>query len=228
MDLSLFKILGTLVSPAKWLYGLCVDQTRINISVPSVKDWPCVLFPVEDKGGGTGLLLFGVTTRSKKPVEITRVEVDYAASLQLLDPGNRGFFVGSGTLDMELPFRMFWKGSAVVRSDLQQGFALAVKFLGSIHEQRVRISIYARRQVTSVGGFVAEGRQRVTTKEYRVRLTTGPVLGLAVPPKCAFTTPQPFLTESAANISGGPGPVMLHECMSNGTVSSKRVDLPGA
>ena len=135
------------------------------------------------------MLLFGVTTQSKKPVEITRVEVDYAAPLQLLDPGNRGFFAGSGTFDTELPFRMFWKGSAIVRSDLQQGFALTARFPNSNHEQCIRVSVYARRQHTAVGGFLTQGRSRVTTKEYQARLTPEPVFGIAVPPKCAFTTP---------------------------------------
>lgn len=230
MDLSFFffKVIGMLMSPAKWLYGLCVDQTRIAILTPSTKDCATGSFPVENDGSGAGLLLFGVTTQSKKPVEIIRVEIDYAAPLQLLDPGKRGFFAASGTFDTELPFRMFWDGSAIIRSDLQQGFALTACFPNSSHEQCIRVSVYARRKHTAIGGFLAHGRTRVTTKIYPVRLAAEPVLGMVLPPKCSFTTPQPFLIESAAKASGGPGLLMVHERMSDGTVSSKNVDLPGA
>src|SRR5712692_120464 len=110
-----FSFLKPLVSPAKWLYALCVDQTRIAILVPCTKGWPENFIPVQDKGDLTGLVMFSVTTRSKRSVEVTRVSVDHAATLQLRDPGNRGFFIGGGALDEELPFRMMWEGSVHVR-----------------------------------------------------------------------------------------------------------------
>ena len=72
---------------------------------------------------------------------------------------------------------------------------------------------------------MGQGRQRVTTKEYLARLTSELVRGIVVPPKCGFSTPQPFLIEGAMTVSGGSGPVMVHERMSDGTVSSNRVDL---
>lgn len=225
MDLSFLKMLGAAVAPVKWLYRLCVDQTRIEIAAPHVANWPKQSLPVQDDGSGGGQLLFSVTTRSKLQVEITRIEVAYAAPLQLLDPGNRGFFVGSGTLDRELPFCMCWEGRAVVRSDLQQAFALTARFPDRVHEQLVRISVHARRRCSTIDGFVAEGRLRVTTIEYRARPTSEPVLGLLVPPKCELTTPQPFLIGGSVTMSGGPGPVVVHERLSDGTVSSKQVDL---
>ncbi len=46
-----------------------------------------------------------------------------------------------------------------------------------------------------------------------------------VPPKCGLSTPQPFLIEGAMTASDGPGSVMVNERMSDGTVSSNRVDL---
>lgn len=226
MDLPFLKMLGAAVAPVKWLYRLCVDQTRIEIATPHVANWPRQSLPVQDDGSGCGQLLFSVTTRSKLPVEITRIEVTYAAPLQLLDPGTPGFFVGSDTLDRELPFCMSWEGRAVVRSDLQQAFALTARFPDRVHEQLIRISVHARRQHSTIGGFVAEGRPRVTTIEYRARPTSEPILGLLVPPKGMLTTLQPFLIEGAMTASGGPGPVVVHERLSDGTVSSKRVDLP--
>ncbi len=225
MDLASLKLLSSLVSPVKWLYALCVDQTRIEVVAPCVKGWPNTLLPVENKQNGGGLLLFAVTSRSRGPVEITRVEVAYATPLQLLDPGNRGFFVGSGTLDDELPFSMSWEGSAVVRSDLLQGFALTARFSPPVYEHRVRISVYARARRTTIGSFTAHGRSRVTTSEYRVRLTSEAVLGLTIPPKCGYTTPQPFLIESEWKGSGTQGPIQVHERFADGTVSSHRVDL---
>lgn len=197
MDLPFLKVLETAVAPAKWLYGLCADQTHIEIVAPFAANWPSRSLPVPVDERGEGLLLFGVTTRSERPVEIIRIEVDYAAPLQLLDPGNRGFFVGSSALDPELPFRMYWEGRVVVRSDLQQAFALTARFPDQVDEQLIRISVHARRQHSTIGGFVAQGRLRVTTIEYRARPTSEPVLSLPVPPKGSLTTPQPFLIEGA-------------------------------
>ena len=226
--LSALKALSSLVSPAKWLHRLYVDQTRIEISVAHAEGWSEETIPVQDRGGGVGLLLFVLTTSSKHPVEVTQIEVDYAAPLQLLDPGNRGFFVGGGTLEVEFPFRMSWEGSAIVRAGLLQAFALAVKFPDTVCVHRLRMAVHARRQHTELGGFLAQGRIRVTLKEYRARLVSGPVSGLAVPPRTAFTSIQPFLIESEATLSGIHMSATIHERMSDGTVSTTHVRQPEA
>lgn len=223
VDLPSLKSLESLVSPAKWLHRLYVDQTRIEISIPHAEGWSGETIPVNDGATGTGLLLFGLTTRSRHPVEITRVEVDYAAPLQLFDPGNRGFFVGGGTLDTNLPFCMTWEGTVIVRVDVQQAFALHARFPNRVSAQRLRIYVHARRKHTQLGGFLGQGRIHVTTKEYQVRATSDRVLGLRVPPKTGFTSPQPFLIENQVIGSGRDISVLVHERMFDGTVSSRHV-----
>ena len=227
MNLLSLKALQSLASPARWLYRLYVDQTRIQISIPDAEGWCGETIPVADGGSSASLLLFGITTESKRPVEVTRVEVDYAAPMQLFDPGNRGFFIGSGTLDPSFPFCMSWEGSVTVQTGVQQAFALNARFPNPIYEQRLRISIHARRQHTYLGGFLGQGRTRITTKEYRARATSKRVLGLRVPPKTALTSPQPFLIESQVIGSGQDISLTIHERMSDGTVSTQHVGRPG-
>src|SRR5712692_11709663 len=165
MDPTVLKVLGAITSPAKWLFQLCTDQTRIEVVLSHGEQCSSDSIPVQNTGDNTGLLMFGVTTRAKQQVEISRVEVQYAAPLQLVDPGHRGFFVGGGTLDSELPFCVGWDGSAAVRSDVQQAFALTARFPNRAQEGRLRISIHARRQHSAIGGFVSQGRLQVSTKE---------------------------------------------------------------
>jgi hypothetical protein len=187
--------------------------------------------PVSDKGNNHGLLIFAVTTQAQQEIEISRVEVQYAAPLQLYDPGNRGFFIGSGTLDSQLPFCMTWNGYAEVRKDVQQAFALTAQFPNRLQDQVIRVCVHARRRRFSIGGFVFQGRQRVTRKDIRTRLIAQPLLGFKVPPLCSITTPQPFLIESggtAATLPGESGSLLVHTRNADGTVSSIRVELPSA
>jgi len=201
------------------------DQTRIRILSKEIEGSTDGVFAVKEGGESSGLLLFSVTTDSKKPVEITGIDIDYAAPFQLLDPGNRGFFDSAGSLDSVLPFRMYWRGHVIVRPDLQQAFALMAKFPLQTFEQRIRITVYASGQRMLLGRFSARGRQQVTSREYRVRLISGPVLDIALPPGHSFTSPQPFLIKSALHASGGPGSVAVHEALSDGTTRSAIVDL---
>ena len=231
MDSGLLKILGTLISPVKWLYHLCTDQTRIEIVLPQAENWNWDSIPVQDTGNETGLFMFGVSTKAKQDVEITRIEVLYAAPLQLLDPGNRGFFIGAGTLDSDLPFCVYWNGSAAIRSDVQQSFALSAHFPHRLQDCRIRIAIHARRRHSSIGGFVTEGRCHVSTSEYRIRLVSQRVLGLRVPPLCWMTTPQPFLIEGAVTASTLPGQscsVITHTRDADGNVASTKFGVPDA
>ncbi len=227
MDLPILKLLGAAIAPFKWFYALCVDPTRIKIVVPHcAAGCHSDSLPVHDDGHRAGLLLFAIATRSKHPVEITRVEANFHGPLQLLDPGGGGFFKTSGSLDLDFPFQVFWDGTASIRRDVQQAFALIARFPGGTNEYPVCITVHARRLRSGMGGFRVHGRLRVTTRRYRVALTSEDVQGLPVPPKSSQTTPQPFFIESAFTAYGGPGSVVAHEILTDGTTSSKHVDLP--
>ncbi len=229
MDLPILNLLGSAISPFKWFYALCVDQTRIKIVVPHcAADGHNDSLPVHDDGKRAGLLLFAIATRSKHPVEITRVEVNFHGPLQLLDPGGRGFFKPSGMLDLDFPFQVFWDGTTSIRRDAQQAFALLARYPGGTNEYSICIAVHALRLRSGIGGFRIRGRPRVTTRRYRVALTSEHVQGLPVPPKCSLTSPQPFLIESAMMACGGPGSVAVHEILADGATSSKHIDLPDA
>ena len=231
MDLSPLRVVSAITSPLKWLYNLVADQTRIRVLTPSGNNWDWKSIPVHDDGTNAGILMFGVTTESQREIEITRIEVHYAAPLQLLDPGSRGFFVGAGTLDSELPFCMRWDGSIDARHDVQQAFALIARFPNRSQDHAVRFSIHARRRHSSIGGFLGWGRVRVTSIDHRIRLVSQPVLGLPVPPRCSMTTPQPFIIEGSITASTKPGEeasVVVHARDANGSVSSQNVRIPDA
>ncbi|HVS26089.1 MAG TPA: hypothetical protein VHE58_02125 [Burkholderiales bacterium] len=231
MDIFPLKLFGAIAAPLKWVHRVWFDQTRIEVLFPQAANWPWRSVPVFHEGNNGGLLLFSVTTQSKRPVEVTRVEVHYAAPLQLLDPGNRGFFIGSGTLNNDLPFCVQWNGSLTVRADVQQAFAVAARFPNRVEEQNIRICIHARRQHEVIGGFSSPGRCRITTKEYQARLISEPLIGFRVPPLCSLTTPQPFLIEKGQTATTAPGEstsIIVHTRDADGTASSTRIKLPGA
>ncbi len=226
MGLPILKLLGSAIAPFKWFNALCLDQTRIKITPLCAIDRQSDSLPVHDDGHRTGILLFAIATRSKHPVEITRVEVNFHGPLQLLDPGGRGFFKISGSLDLDFPFQVFWDGTASLRRDVQQAFALIARFPSGTNEYPICISVHARRLRSTIGGFWSHGRSRITTKRYRVVLTSEHILGLPLPPKCSQTTPQPFLIETAVMAYGGPGSVVVHEILADGTTLSNHVGLP--
>jgi hypothetical protein len=145
MAATLVRLVTSALKPAQWLYQLFVDQTQIEFIAPEAPKCQKTHLPIHDNGTGEGLLWFGITTRSKHQVAITGVEVDYAAPLQILDPGQRGFFTASGSQDAVFPFRLSWRGTALVRRDIQQAFAILVRFTGDVRERLVRITTYARR-----------------------------------------------------------------------------------
>jgi hypothetical protein len=229
MEAVILKLLGGVFAPFNWLYALCVDQTRIDIVSPhSATACPSKFLLVHDSGHRGGLMLFAVTTRSRRPVEITRVEIRFPSSLQLLDPGGRGFFKIATSLEPDLPFQVSWDGSASVRRGVQQAFALGARFPDGVNEYPIRMTVCAYRVRSASGGFRFHGRLRVTTKGCRVLLTQQQVLGLPVPPNAAQTTPQPFLIEATSWVQGGQGPIVAHEIFTDGTTSSERIDLPSA
>jgi hypothetical protein len=95
--------LNTVIAPLKWIYSLFADRTFITIVGQEPFNGPAEALLVYDQGGHRGELRFGVTTTSKGPLELTRVEVDYAAPLQLQDPERRGFFDTESTHHPERP-----------------------------------------------------------------------------------------------------------------------------
>ncbi len=84
----------------------------------------------------THILQPNPTLKRDAPKAARPLALRYASSQETLT-------VGSDTLDTELPFRMIWEGSVLVRADRLQGFALIAQFTNAIHGQRIRISIHA-------------------------------------------------------------------------------------
>jgi hypothetical protein len=231
MDSVLLKVLGLLTSPAKWLYNLFIDQTKIKVIPPAAENWTWSSFPVQFNGTLEGILSFAIGTESTRPVEVVRVDVHHSASLQIFDPGNRGFFVGVVIPDAEFPFAMCWSGVAEVRRDVLQAFAINARFPDSVTDRPIRISVHARKRHSSFGGFLSQGRTHVTTVECRVRLVSQRVLGIPLPPRCSLTTPQAFLVESGIAASapvGETGSVVVHTLDADGTVSTARRRVPDA
>lgn len=220
------KLLALGFRPVNWLYTVLADQTQINWVLPQTTKCSAPALLVHDNGKGDGLLLFGITTHSKHPVEITRIEIDYAAPIQILDPGEVRFFKTSGTQDWDFPFRLYWEGSALIRRNLQQAFGATIRFRNEVKARPIRIRVHAMRQWTRLGGFPEKGRSQMTSRRFLVTLTSENIIGLCVPPKSAMVSPQPFLNASSVT-AVGKGPALVHEIFNDGRTSSKQVILPG-
>lgn len=226
MDISLIKLLGFLKTPAKWLYSLVVDQPEIKLSGQQPNSLQANSLLIPDNHTGEGVLLFGITTTSRCPIEVVKVAVDYSAPLQLLDPNKIGFFQTEGSNDEDLPFRIFCEGSFKLHSKLVHAFALTAQFPLGARELPARISVHARTHRSSVGGFESVGRIHISRNYYRIVLSDQPLQGLEVPPKNLLTSSQPFLIQSAIFGYGPPGvEVELHEQLNDGKVYSKIVVL---
>jgi hypothetical protein len=222
------ELLDLAFPPLKWLGSFWTHQTHIRLVTPPViqESKPPAL-PVHDAGGGAGTLLFGITTRARDPVTVSKVQVNFSAPLQLLNPGKKAFFTPATSLDPERPFCVVWDGAAPVRRDLIQAFALAAHFVPGMSVALVHIVVHAQRQGSTLGRFALKRRLQVTVFPYLVVLKKERILGLCLPPKCSFTSLQPFLIEGGFFAVGGPGPVLAHEIFRGGTTSSTRIDLPG-
>jgi hypothetical protein len=225
--ISLIKLPGLLKVPAKWLYKLVVDQTGIELSGQHPHTMQANSLLVPDDLTGEGLLLFGITTTSRRPIEIVKVTVDYSTPLQLLDPNQLGFFQTASSNDDDLPFRIFCEGSFQLHSKMVHAFALTAQFPHGVRELPARISVHARTLSSSAGGFQSYGRTQISKFFYRIVLSDYPLLGLAILPKHSATSSQPFLIQSAVSASGVAGSaVLVHEQLKDGTVSSKIIELP--
>jgi hypothetical protein len=229
MGISLIKLAGLLKVPAQWFYTLVTDQTKIEICGKHSDNTQQNSLFVENDSTGMGLLIIGITTRSRHSIEILKIAIDYSMPLQLLDPKKMGFFQAEGSSDESLPFRIFSEQRFQFQSRLMHVFALIAQFPPGVHELPVRISVYARTLRVSVGGFESVGRTQITRKLYRIVLAGNRLLGMKVTPKHSLTTIQPFLIQAGLTASGYgvAGSALVHEQFNDGTASSKIVELPG-
>lgn len=227
MESFFLKLAGPLKSFGKWLLAFMVDQTKIVIIGSSSPTQSPNSLLINTDQYGKGELIFGITTKSVQPVELVKLTIDYSAPLQLFDPINMGFFSMSSTGDETLPFRIYWEGSIELQQMIIHAFALTTQFPIGSSQLPIRISAHARVQKLSIGGFTEHGRTQLTSSIHRIVRTPEPV-GLAVPPKHSFTSSQPFILQSALYVSSGAkdiAPLLVHEQLTDGTVSSELVDI---
>lgn len=183
------------------LRNLVESQTKIELhSKHSDHAAPDSLF-IENDSTGMGLLVFGLTTRSRHPVELLRIEIDYSVPLQLLDPKKMGFFQAGGSNDEDFPFRLYSDEGCQLHSNLIHVFALITQFPPDLREFPVRITVHARTLGFSANGIETCGRKQITRRFYRVVLADDRLLGIKIPPEHFLTTIQPFLIQCGLTAS---------------------------
>ena len=220
MGISLIKLGGLLKVPAQWLYTLVTDQTKIDICGKYSDDTQKNALLVENDSTDMGVLVFGITTRSRHSIEILKFAIDYPTPLQLLDPKKMGFFQAEDSGDESFPFRLLSEQGFQLHSMLMHVFALIAQFPPGVRELPVRISVYARTLRLSVDGFESVGRTQITRKLYRIVLADNRLLGVNVPPNLSLTTIQPFLIQAGLTASGygNASSASVHEQFNDGTV----------
>ncbi len=222
MGISLIRLVGLLNAPAQWLYTLVTDRTKIDFCGKHSDSTQKNALLVENDSTDMGVLIFGITTRSRHSVEILKIAIDYAAPLQLLDPKKMGFFQAGGSGDERFPFRLLSEQGFQLHSMLMHVFALIAQFPPGVRELPVRISVYARTLRISVSGFESPGRIQITSKLYRIVLADNRLLGINVSPHLSLTTIQPFLIQAGLTASGYglAGSALVREQFNDGTISS--------
>ncbi|SRR5258706_1549915 len=228
MGISLIKMAGLLKTPVRWLYSLVAHQTKIELHGKHAVDTQPNALLVENDSTGMGMLVFGITTRSRHSIELLKIEIDYLVPLQLLDPKKMGFFQAVGSNDRNFPFRLYSEQRCQLRSKLIHVFALISQFPPGVCEFPVRITVYARTLRLSGDGFEFVGRTQITRKLYRIILADNGLLGIEIPPMHSLTTIQPFLIQCGLTASGYGvhSSALAHEKLNDRTVSSKSVALP--
>jgi hypothetical protein len=139
------------------------------------------------------------------------------------------FFSLSSSSDETFPFRLYWKGSIDLQQMIIHAFALTTHFPVGSRQLPIRISVYARTIKSSIGGYIVHGRTQLTSNTHLIVHTREPV-GLAIPPQHALTSSQPYLIQSAKYVSTDSkdiAPILVHEQLADGTVSSRLFDIPG-
>jgi hypothetical protein len=230
MGISLIKFAGLIRHGVQWLYALIADRTRIELNGKhSDKTRPNLLF-VENDSTDMGLLVFGITTRSRYSIEILKITIDYSMPLQLMDPRKMGFFQAVGSGDERFPFRLVSEQRFQLRSMLMHAFALIAQFPPGIRQVPVRISVHARTIRPLIDGVESVGRTQITSNLYRIVLADNRLLGINIPPNYSLTTIQPFLIQCGLTASGygAHSSALVHERLNGGTESPKIAELPGA
>jgi len=222
MGISLIKLGELLKVPARWLYTLVTDQTKIDVCGKHSDSAKKNALLVENDSTDMGVFVFGITTRSRHSIEILKIAIDYAAPLQLLDPKKMGFFQAERSGDENFPFRLLSEQGFQLHSALMHVFALIAQFPSDVRELPVRISVYARTLRVSITGFESVGRIQITRKPCRIVLADNRLLGINIPPKLSLTTIQPFLIQMGLTASGYglAGSPLVREQPTDGAVSS--------
>jgi len=171
-----------------------------------------------------GLLQLALTTASKKSVEINEIRVEYASPLQLFNPGDLDFFKSEISNDLNLPFRLVWRGSMELKRNLLQLIAVQVKFPDTVQARAIRLSVQAKVVDSSTGGFRGHGRNHLTVFRYRIRLVSQVVRGIRLPPGASLSTQQPFLIKRQLGVTancGAPVQALVHELLEDGSSTTK-------
>ncbi|TAK60814.1 hypothetical protein [Methylobacter sp.] len=220
-------IVSKLISPAftiiKSVCKLLLDKTSINVSGTEIIDPAKATLYIADQGNNAGLFMFVVGTRSKKPVEVVRIEMEFAAPLQVLDPDKRGFFCVETSLNKTYPFRIFSESSFTIQNDQSSVFALNVIFPETSKEQDVIFCVHAQRKHSSFGGYLTFGRTQVTSIRKKIYLTSEFIRGFEIPPESGISTIQPFLAERGLSGASKEISVTVHEYFKDGSVATNRI-----
>lgn len=202
MGISLIKMAGLLEAPVRWFYSLVAHQTKIELHGKHAVDTQPNALLVANDSTGMGMLVFGITTRSRHSIELLKIEIDYLMPLQLLDPKKMGFFQAVGSNDKDFPFRLYSEQRCQLRLNLIHVFALISQFPPDVCEFPVRITVYARALRLADDGIESVGRTQITRKLYRIVLDDNGLLGIKIPPMHSLTTIQPFLIQCGLTASG--------------------------
>jgi len=229
MGISLIKFAAPIKQGAQLLYALVADQTRIELNGKHSDKTRSNVLLVENDSTDMGLLVFGITTRSRYSVEILKIAIDYSIPLQLMDPKKMGFFQAVGSGDERFPFRLVSEQRFQLRSMLMHAFALIAQFPPGIRQVPARISVHARTIRTLTGGVESVGRTQITSNLYRIVLADDRLLGINIPPNHSLTTIQPFLIQCGLTASGygANSSALVRERFNGATESPGVAEHPG-
>jgi hypothetical protein len=219
--------IASLLGPLKSLFSLWQDEAVITFSGPDTAQGSSKQLFVHIDNAHTGVLMLALSTISRKPVELKRLELDYSAPLQLFDPKQQGFFCSEQSLDSDRPFRLVWKGDAQIQKGLIQLFAVVAVFPHLAQPHEVRITAYTQKIHRRLG-FMSRGRLQVSSQLRSLVGTCQPVMGIVVPPKWSATSPQPYVIESEFKSPDTSGSLAVHETLKDGRTSSKQLQWPQA
>lgn len=202
---------GTLQWLVQWLRSITSDHTRIHIIGKHVDRKYSDALVVENDSTDMGVLVFGITTRSKHQVEILKVEIDFPATMQLTDPKKMGFFQGEESGDPNLPVRVSCGHRLKIRPRLISVFALIAQFPPHVRKITARISVEARLIRDIREGVETTGSIQKTRKTTSIVLSNERSLRIEIPGEHTLTTSQPFLIMCGLHANG----YGLHQPLSN-------------